>query len=370
MPTAPLIDVLVVGAGLSGCSAARQLAEAGRDVLVMESRGHLGGNANDHEDGHGVLVQRYGPHIFHTGSDDVLAFLSRFTAWRPYQHRVQARLGDALLPFPINRQTINQLYGLALDADGVRAFLDRVREPRTPVRTSEDVLLAAVGRDLYERFFRHYSRKQWGLDPSELEPEVAARIPVRCDDEDRYFTDRHQCQPRDGFTALVQGMLDHPRIRIETGATFTPEHHRARARQVVYSGPLDAWFQARLGALPYRSLRFEHWHDATRDLVQPVAVVNHPAPDVPWTRVTEFKHLTGQECAGTSLVREIPQAVGEPYYPIPTAANRALANRYRKLTEQERDVVFVGRLAQYRYFNMDQAVAAGLLAARKLTGKT
>lgn len=369
MPTAPIADILVVGAGLAGCTAARRLADAGREVLVMECRDHLGGNANDHEDRHGVLVQRYGPHIFHTNSDEVLDFLSLFTSWRPYEHRVQARVGDDLLPFPINRTTINRLYGLSLDAAGVRAFLDRVREPRPSPRTSEDVLLDAVGRDLYERFFRHYTRKQWGLDPAELEPEVAARIPVRCDDDDRYFTDRHQRQPVDGFTALVRNLLDHPRIRIEIGAAFLPDRHRARARQVVYTGPLDAWFGATLGRLPYRSLRFEHWHDAAHDRIQPVAVVNHPSPDVPWTRVTEFKHLTGQTCAGTSLVREIPQAEGDPYYPIPTPANRALATRYRELAQAERDVVFVGRLAQYRYFNMDQAVAAGLLAARKILGQ-
>lgn len=367
---APVIDVLVVGAGLSGCTVARQLADAGRDVLVQESRDHLGGNTHDHADDHGVIIQRYGPHIFHTNSDEVLDFLSRFTAWRPYTHRVLARIDDALLPFPINRQTINRLYGLNLDADGVRAFLARVRVPRPDARSSEDVLLAAVGADLYARFFRDYTRKQWGLDASELEPEVAARIPVRCDDDDRYFTDKHQCMPLSGFTALAQRLLDHPRIRIETGLTFAPNQHRSRARLVVYTGPLDAWFAASLGKLPYRSLRFEHRHDATHEHLQSVAVINHPSPDVPWTRVTEFKHLTGQVCAGTSLVREIPQADGDPYYPIPTAANRALAARYRALAEQERDVVFVGRLAQYRYFNMDQAVAAGLTAARKILGRS
>jgi UDP-galactopyranose mutase len=370
MPTAPVIDVLVVGAGLTGCTAAARLAEAGRQVLVMEARSHLGGHCHDHVDAHGVLVQRYGPHIFHTNSDEVLSYLSRFTAWRPYQHRVLACIGEALLPFPINRTTINRLYGLTLDSAGVRAFLDQVREPRPQPRTSEDLLLAAVGRDLYERFFRHYTRKQWGLDPSELEPEVAARIPVRTDDDDRYFIDRHQCMPADGFTALVQALLDHPRIHVETSTHFVPARDRSRARQVVYTGPLDAWFGRNLGQLPYRSLRFEHWHEAHRDLAQPVAVVNHPSPDVPWTRITEFKHLTGQRCPGTSLVRELPQAEGEPYYPIPTAANRDLASRYRALVEGEKDVVFAGRLAQYRYYNMDQAVAAGLLAARKLTGST
>lgn len=368
MPTVPVMDVLVVGAGLAGCSAAERLAEAGRNVLVMEARSHLAGHCHDHHDAHGVLVQRYGPHIFHTNSDEVLTHLSRFTAWRPYLHRVLTRIGDELLPFPINRTTINRLYGLTLDSAGVRAFLDKVREPRPHPRSSEDVLMATVGRDLYERFFRHYTRKQWGVDPAELEPEVAARVPVRLDDEDRYFSDRHQGIPVDGYTALVQNMLDHPRIRLETSAPFTPSLHRSRARQVIYTGPLDAWFGHSLGRLPYRSLRFEHWHEATRELAQPVAVVNYPAPEVPWTRITEFKHLTGQRCSGTSLVREISQAEGDPYYPIPTAANRELAARYRVLANQEPDVVFAGRLAQYHYFNMDQAVAAGLLAARKLIG--
>ena len=362
------MDTLIVGAGFAGATTARQLAEAGERVLVIDRRPHIAGNAYDRLDAAGVLVHEYGPHIFHTNSEDVFEYLSRFTTWRPYEHRVlavpDARDGRAF-PMPINRTTVNGLYGLDLDEAGVADFLQRVREPRTPVRTSEDVVLNSVGRDLCEKFFRGYTRKQWGLDLSELAGGVAARIPTRTNDDDRYFTDRFQAMPAAGYTAMFHRLLDHPNIEVRTGTAYTDVAAGIDRRRTVFTGPVDEYYGHRFGRLPYRSLRFEHEHLPRCDQYQSVGTVNYPN-DHAYTRVTEFKHLTGQDHAGTSLVREYPTSDGDPYYPIPNADNEALFKRYQALADAESDVFFIGRLAQYRYYNMDQVVGAALALSRRL----
>jgi UDP-galactopyranose mutase len=368
MTPGPSIDVRVVGAGFSGAVVARELAERGLDVLVIDRRDHVGGNAHDRVDAHGVLIHPYGPHIFHTNSARIFDYLSRFTRWRPYEHRVLASVEGKLLPVPINVDTVNRLYGLDLDEAGVAAFFERVREPRDPVRTSEDVVVNAVGRDLYEKFFRGYTRKQWGLDPSELAASVAARIPTRTNHDDRYFTDTFQAMPADGYTRMFERLLDHARIRVETGVDFFAARAGTKARHVVYTGPIDAFYGHRFGALPYRSLRFEHEHFAGMQRYQDVGTVNHPN-DHAYTRITEFKHITGQQHAGTSIVREYPQAHGDPYYPVPRPENERLFKRYEALALAEPEVTFVGRLAQYRYYNMDQCVGAAIKAAQYVLEK-
>ena len=368
------MDCLIVGAGFAGAVCARELADAGQRVLVIDRRAHIGGNAYDHVDAHGVLVHRYGPHIFHTNSDKVFAYLSRFTAWRPYEHRVlavvDARNGRGF-PVPINRTTINQLYGCDLDEAGVAAFLERVREPRESIKTSEDVVLNAVGRDLCQKFFRGYTRKQWGLDLSELSGGVAARIPTRCNDDDRYFTDRHQAMPLHGYTAMFERLLDHPLIEVREGVAYAGISPGIECARTIFTGPIDEYFGHCHGRLPYRSLRFEHEHLAGTAQWQQVGTVNYPN-DHDYTRITEFKHLTGQTHAGTSIVREYPMAEGDPYYPIPNPANEALFKRYQALAEREAEsacpVHFIGRLAQYRYYNMDQVVASALALCERLIG--
>lgn len=358
------MTVLVVGAGFAGCVMAERLASVGLTVLVIDKRSHIGGNAYDELDSAGVLIHRYGPHIFHTNSEKVFSYLSRFTYWHSYQHRVLSKIEGKLVPFPINCDTLNRVYGLDMDRYGAEEFLARVRVPKERIETSEDAVLASVGHDLCNKFYRNYTRKQWGLDLSELNPGVAGRIPVRTNHDDRYFTDAIQFMPRDGYTAMFQRMLDHKNIRVELNQDFFPRRDSIDAPLTVYTGPLDSYFNFCLGTLPYRSLRFEHEHLPIVRF-QTAGTVNYPN-EFSYTRITEFKHLTGQQVDGTSIVREYPEAEGEPYYPVPQAKNEALANEYKALAVKERNVIFIGRLAQYRYYNMDQVVAAALKAAEAL----
>ncbi len=357
-------DVLVVGAGFAGAVCAERLAAAGRRVLVVDRRPHIGGNAYDERDDAGILVHRYGPHIFHTNAESVFAYLSRFTAWRPYEHRVLASVDDMLVPMPINLDTINAIYGLHLEEDDVEPFLAALAEPVDQVRTSEEVVVSRVGRELYEKFFRGYTRKQWGLDPSELDASVAARIPVRTDRDDRYFTDRFQAMPANGYTAMFEAMLASPRITVLTGVDWRTIDGRVPYGEIVYTGPVDEFFEHRYDPLPYRSLAFE-FETLDQEQVQPVGTVNYPNQHA-YTRQTEFKHLTGQTADRTTVVREYPRAEGDPYYPIPRPATKAQYERYRALADATDGVQFVGRLATYKYYNMDQVVAQALTLASRL----
>lgn len=359
-------QVLVVGCGFAGAVTARVLADAGLAVRILEKRPHIAGNAYDCVDAHGVMIHEYGPHIFHTNSKKVFEYLSRFTDWRFYEHRVLAKVGEQLLPIPINRTTLNQLYGLDLSEEQVQPYLDSVREPKDEIKTSADVVLNSVGPDLCNKFFRGYTKKQWGVDLEALSAGVAARIPTRIHDDDRYFTDTFQFMPAQGYTAMFEKMLDHPLIQVETGREFQKGVDEVGVDHVIYTGPVDTYFDFQLGKLPYRSLRFEHSHLPDQDQFQSTGTVNYPL-DEDFTRITDFKYLTGQLCKGTSIVREYPTADGDPYYPIPMKANQDLYEQYALLADALSDkVTFIGRLAQYRYYNMDQVVAAAMVKADQL----
>ena len=351
-------DWLIVGAGFAGAVLAERLAAHGQGVLVIDQRDHIGGNAYDHVDPAGLLVHRYGPHIFHTNSAMVFDYLSRFTEWRPYEHRVRGRVDGHLVPVPINLDTVNTLYGLELTPDELPGWLAARAEPVAEIRTAEDVVVSQVGRDLYEKIFRGYTRKQWGLDPSELDASVTARIPVRHDREDRYFTDTFQAMPLHGYTRMFERMLDHPNISVRTGVAYEDVQSQVGMPRLIWTGPIDEFFGFSEGRLPYRSLRFVH---ETRNVetLQPVGTVNYPQ-DQDYTRITEYKHLTGQTHPRTSVTFEYPVAEGEPYYPVPQAESRAIYKRYQALADATMDVWFVGRLATYRYYNMDQIVAQAL----------
>lgn len=361
-----MFDYLVVGAGFAGVVVAERMArQFDKKVLVIDRRQHIGGNAYDHLTSDGLLVHRYGPHIFHTNSPQVFEYLSQFTQWRSYEHRVLASVGGKLVPVPINLDTVNMLYGLKLSSEEeVAAFFASKAEARSEIRTSEDVVVSKVGRDLYEKLFRNYTKKQWGKDPSELDALVTARIPVRTNRDGRYFTDRYQAMPKHGFTSLFENMLNHPNIALQLGCDYRDIARSVSAKETIYTGPLDEFFGFRFGKLPYRSLRFQH-ETVNAEYFQPVAVVNYPN-DHAYTRITEFKYLTGQTHRKTSIVYEYPAAEGDPYYPVPTPENGALYKKYVELAANYPRVHFVGRLATYRYYNMDQVVAQGLTLCKQM----
>jgi len=359
-----LFDYLIVGAGYAGSILAERLARgSGKQVLLVDRRPHIGGNAYDHYNDAGILVHKYGPHIFHTNSKDVFDYLSRFTEWRQYQHKVLASVDGQLVPIPINLDTINTLYGLNLNSFQVEEFFASRAEKREQIKTSEDVVVNKVGRELYEKFFRGYTRKQWGLDPSELDAQVTARVPTRTNRDDRYFTDNYQAMPKHSFTRMFQNMLDHPNIKIMLNADYRDVKDSIPHREIIYTGPVDEFFDFRFGKLPYRCLEFKH-ETLNVPQYQPVAVVNYPNEN-PFTRITEFKYLTGQEHPKTSIVYEYPQAEGDPYYPIPRGENAELYRQYQQLAEAS-GIHFVGRLATYKYYNMDQVVAQALTLYAKL----
>lgn len=358
--------VLVVGAGFAGAVCAERLASSGHNVHVIDRRSHIGGNAYDERDANGILIHRYGPHIFHTNSKRIFEYLSQFTHWRFYEHRVLADIGDQRVPIPINRTTLNKIYNLNLDETEAESFLSSKREARNPVKTSEDVVISSVGSELCDLFFRGYTRKQWGLDLSELSAGVAARIPTRTNDDDRYFTDSFQFMPALGYSELFKNMLSNGDITISLSTIFERKSI-SDYDLTVYTGPIDAFYDFEFGKLPYRSLRFDHEFIPEIDNFQEVGTVNYPNSNE-FTRITEFKHLSGDVTSGTSIVREYPQANGDPYYPIPREENEQLYQKYKSLAEAEEKVVFVGRLAQYRYYNMDQVVGAALKAVEPYTG--
>lgn len=360
-----MFDCLIVGAGFSGSVLAERLASAhGRRVLIVDRRPHIGGNAFDCYDDAGVLIHRYGPHIFHCNAPEIFNYLSRFTEWRPYQHRVRVQVDGQLAPLPINLDTINQIYGLSLSSFELEAWFASVAEPIVQICTAEDAVVSKVGRDLYNKIFRGYTRKQWALDPSELDAQVTARIPTRVNRDDRYFSDKYQAIPLYGYTRMFEQMLDHPNIQVMLNADYRDVRDAIAHREVIYTGPIDEYFDFRLGRLPYRSLRF-HFETHQAAQFQSVGTINYPN-DYDYTRVTEFKHLTGQIHDRTTVVYEYPTADGDPYYPIPQPKNAALYKQYESLARATPDVLFAGRLGTYQYYNMDQVVAQALMLARRI----
>jgi len=362
-------DFLIVGAGFSGAVCAERLATNGYSVLLIDQRPHFGGNAFDQLDEYGVLVHPYGPHIFHTNSERILRYLSNFTDWKFYEHRVLADIDGKRLPIPINRTTINKLYNLDLTEKEVEQFLESKKIHIDQVNTSEDAVLSSVGEDLCDKFFRGYTKKQWSLDLSELSASVASRIPTRFNDDDRYFTDRYQLIPREGYTKLFSRMLENEKIETKLSTSFDQIQQNITWRHLIYTGPIDEYFDYKFGRLEYRSLRFEHSHYTDIEKYQEVGTINYPNEELKYTRVTEFKHITGQKCKGTSIVKEFPQADGDPYYPVPRKRNREIYSMYEELASIQSDVTFVGRLAEYRYYNMDQAVGSALSAVKKILEK-
>ena len=363
-----MFDYLIVGAGFAGSVLAERLAtRSNKKVLIIDKRSHIAGNAYDHYNEAGILVHKYGPHIFHTNSKDVFDYLSQFTEWRSYEHRVLASVDGQLVPMPINLDTINKMYGLNLTSFQLEEFFESVAEKVPEIKTSEDVVVSKVGRELYEKFFKNYTRKQWGMDPSELDKSVTSRVPTRTNRDNRYFTDTFQAMPLHGYTKMFENMLAHPNIKVMLNTDYKEIVNMIPFKEMIFTGPVDEYFDYKFGKLPYRSLEFKHETLSTETYL-PAAVVNYPNEQA-YTRITEFKYLTGQKHPKTSLVYEFPQAEGDPYYPVPRPENAELYNKYKKLADQTSNVHFVGRLATYKYYNMDQVVAQALTLYKKLTDK-
>ena len=363
-------DVLVVGAGFAGSIMAERVAsQLGLSVLVVDRRPYVAGNAHDrvHEES-GLRVHDHGPHLFHTNAAHVVEYLSKFTDWRPYEHRVLASVDGQLVPIPINLDTVNRLYGLELSPAEMEDWLAERAESVAEVRTGEDAVVARVGRDLYERFFRGYTRKLWDRDPSELAASVTGRIPTRTNQDDRYFTDSHQALPAAGYTPMFERMLDHPLIELALSTSFESVRDEVRFGHLVWTGPIDDYYGTCFGPLPYRSLQFE-WETVPTPggtLVQPVAQINFPSESVPHTRTVEYRHITGQTAEVSAISRELPTDEGDPFYPVPAPENRELYRRYADLAERDPEVTFVGRLARYQYLNMDQVTAQALVTFERV----
>lgn len=354
-----------MGAGLAGSVLAERLASvANKKVLLIDKRNHIAGNTYDYYNSDGILVHKYGPHIFHTNSKEVFEYLGNFTEWRPYEHQVLGSVDGQLVPIPINQNTVNALYGLNLSGPQVQEFFNSKAEKKDQILTSEDVVVSAVGRELYEKFFKHYTIKQWGLDPSELDASVTARVPTRTNKDNRYFTDSFQAMPQDGYTNMFNRMLDHPNINIMLNTDYRDVVDAISFKTLIYSGPIDSYFDFCFGKLPYRSINFKS-KTIDSENYQPTGTVNFPMSQA-YTRITEFKHLTGQKHQKTSIVFEYPTAEGDPYYPIPRKENMEIYNQYKKLAATEPNTYFTGRLGTYKYYNMDQVVAQSLTLFKKL----
>ncbi len=359
-----MFDFLIVGAGFAGSVLAERLSKRGNKILLIDKRNHIGGNAYDYYNNDGILIHKYGPHIFHTNSKEVFDYLSEFTKWRPYEHRVLASVDRQLVPIPINLTTVNKLYNLNLNSEELEDFYASKAEKINLVRTSEDVVVSKVGRELYEKFFRGYTRKQWDLDPSQLDASVTSRVPVRSNNDDRYFTDTYQAMPLNGYTKMFEKMLSHPNIKVMLNTDYKEITSDISFKKMIYTGPVDYYFDHCYGKLPYRSLEFK-FQTIYAEKFQETGTINYPNEEA-YTRITDFKYLTGQVHPHTAIVYEYPQAEGDPYYPIPRPENAELYKKYQQLAATCPDTFFAGRLATYKYYNMDQVVAQALTLFKKI----
>lgn len=352
-------DYLIVGSGFSGATIAELLAtQLNKKILLVEKRDHIGGNAYDCYNKDGILIHKYGPHIFHTNYDDVWQYLSQFTEWNGYRHRVLAYVNGKKVPIPINLTTVNSLLNKNFTEKEVINYLESVRVNLPKIENSRDVIVSQVGEFFYEKFFRNYTYKQWGVYPEKLSPEVTKRIPVRFNTDDRYFSDKYQGLPFEGYTKLFEKMLTHKNITIMLNTDYKEVINDIKFDRLIYTGPIDYFFDYEYGKLPYRSLNFES-ETVEKEYFQEVAVVNYPN-DYDFTRITEFKHMTMQKHPKTTIFREYPKSEGEPYYPMPMDDAISIYDKYKKETRKLKSVYFIGRLAEYKYYNMDQVVKRAL----------
>lgn len=378
-------DFLIIGAGFSGLVVAERLAAAGWNCVVVDRRGHPGGNAHDRTDAAGVLIHPYGPHYFRTNSSRVIAYLSRFTAWHEVSYVIKSHTRGRYWSFPINLNTFEEYLGRSSGPAEFAAWLEQTRIPIEQPANSEEVILSQVGREFYQWFFEGYTLKQWQRHPRELDASVCGRIPLRTNRDDRYLTESFQALPRHGYTALFDNLLAAaPGIELHLGVDFEEAKARWTFKHLVFTGAVDEYFGRCYGPLPYRSLRFEPESFTAEQLRgreaiagrpgfwQPALQVNYPDADIPFTRIVEMKHATGQRIGASTIIREYPldwSPAQEPYYPIPSPDARAAYQRYAELAARESHTSFIGRLATYRYLNMDQVTALALAEAERLLAR-
>lgn len=358
---------VVVGAGLAGLTMAERIAtQLGEKVLVIEKRGHIGGNVYDSYNDDGILVQNYGPHTFHTNDKEVFDYISQFSDWHDYQHRVMSYVDGNFVPMPIGVETVNQLYNMDLSADEFDEFIESRRIPMERIETSEDVVLSQGGMEIYEKFFKGFTIKQWGISPAELDKSVISRIPFRRNRDTRYFSDRYQGNPKHGFTRMCKTMANNPNIKFMLNTDYKEVIGDIDRDILIYTGPIDYYFDYCYGELLYRSVRmvFET-HDC--ESYQPAPSTRYPQ-DYDYTRITEFKKMTGQVSPKTTILKEFPCFGGEPFYPYPTSEWKELAQRYRDRAADERNVVFLGRLAEYKYYDMDDVIRKALDCFESMRG--
>lgn len=373
---------LIVGAGFSGLVAAHQLSNAGHHCTIVDRRPHLAGNAHDSHDKAGVLIHNYGPHYFRTNSTKILDYLSHFTDWQPVDYTIKSFTEDKYWPFPINLNTFETLIGKPATTADFEKYIANNRHHIPDPKNSEEVILSQVGSRLYELFFEGYTLKQWKRHPRELDPSVCGRIPIRTNRDDRYLSEKFQALPKNGYTALLENILaNSPETTLHLNTDFKEAREKFPHDHLIFTGAIDEYFGRRFGPLPYRSLRFEHQSFTPAQLIprqkisgktgfwQPAMQVNYPGKDIPFTRIVEIKHATRQPIGATTIVREFPDdwdTSKEPYYPVPAPDAAAAYQKYAALAAAETNTTFIGRLATYRYYNMDQVTALALTASEKL----
>lgn len=365
-------DIVIIGAGISGAVLAERYSKIGKKVVVLEKRDHIGGNCYDYIDKNGILVSKYGAHLFHTEIKEVWDYVNRFAEWYPWEHKVLAKVDDTLVPIPVNINTINNLFGLNISTQGeMIRWLEKNRIPIKNPKNGEEAVLDKVGPILYEKMFKHYTKKQWDKYPEELHAAVLNRIPVRTNKDDRYFSDTYQALPKGGYTKIFEKMLDHPKIQVKLNTDFFDVMHELQGyAKLFYTGPIDRFFEFKHSLedkLEYRSINFV-WETIETEYFQCNSVVNYPGMEVDFTRIVEYKHFGNQKSSKTTIVKEYTTEDGDPYYPVLNEKNLAIYKKYQEEAAKIKDVYFVGRLANYKYFNMDQAFKNALDLFHSLEG--
>ncbi len=359
-------DYLVIGAGFAGSVLSERIANIlKKKVILIDKRSDIGGNSIDEYDTHNVLIHKYGPHLFHTNNKTVYEYLSLFTEWRFYEHKVLAYHDKEFYQIPININTLNKFYNKnLLNENEVKNFLNQIRDPKKEIKNSEDIIVNKIGHDLFKAFFKHYTKKQWGYEPKDLNPGVCGRIPIRHNNDSRYFEDKYQIIPKNGYYKLFEEIVRNKNIKIILDKTFKEIKNNIDYKYLIFTGPIDEYFDYKFGKLQYRSVEFKFMNISVIKY-QKVAQINFVDADTDYTRVVEYKHITGQKCNSTTISYEYPQKIGEPFYPIPNKNNIRLYKKYLSETSKFKNVIFCGRLAEYQYYNMDQVISRALYVFNK-----